>query len=91
MLDNMKCSSSFDNTVFATGLSFEVSVIFPFLFLHMGSSELSVSLNWVQNCEQCNNAHIKRWTKEKTDSPATSALQKYNRALDFVQGQLLKK
>ena len=38
MLDNMKCSSSFDTTVAtATGLSFEVSDIFPFLFLHMGT------------------------------------------------------
>jgi len=34
----MKCSNSFDTTVAtATGLSFEVSNIFPFLFLHMGT------------------------------------------------------
>jgi len=36
VLDNMKCSSSFDITVAtATGLQFEVSDIFPFLFMHM--------------------------------------------------------
>jgi len=34
----MKCSSSFDTTVAtATGLYFDVSDIFPFLFLHMGT------------------------------------------------------
>jgi len=38
MLDKMKCSSSFDSTVAtATGLYFEVSDIFPFLFLRMGT------------------------------------------------------
>jgi len=36
MLDKMKCSSSFDTIVATvTGLQFEVSDIFPFLFLHI--------------------------------------------------------
>jgi len=53
MLVNMNSSSSFDTIVAtAIGLYFDVSDIFLFLFLHMGTIVV-FKRNWVQNHEQC--------------------------------------
>jgi len=94
MLDNTKCSSSFDPTVVtATVLLFEVSDIFPFLFLHMGTIVV-LKQELGNGYTPVNNTHVKQFTEKKTQSficILQVLCRNTIRPWSFVEGQLLNK